>query len=117
MFFLSPYMVLLRVFVFETYGSAIDVNQSTIDACQFNKQLDSRSITKWTNVRAEIWNVVFHDLKRARYQLSCQPLTIYELFKISNDTDFNWNLWKIECCKDLSIGLDWGQIISHQIYV
>jgi hypothetical protein len=55
-------MVSLRIhgtvksFVHPTYGlhheSKIDVNRSTINALQFNNQLDHRSITKLTNVGA-----------------------------------------------------------------
>jgi hypothetical protein len=36
-------------------------NQSTINAHQFINQLDHRSITKWTNVHAEICAGVLHD--------------------------------------------------------
>jgi hypothetical protein len=44
-----------------------------------NNQLDHRSITKRTNVRAKIWTGVLHDWKRALYQLSYQPLTAFWL--------------------------------------
>jgi hypothetical protein len=73
-------MVWWRVFCHPTYGlqhkSTIDVNRSTINAHQFNNQLDHRSITKRTNVCAEIWTGILHDWERALYQLSYQPLTI-----------------------------------------
>ncbi len=48
----------------------------TINAHQFSNQLDHRSISKQTNVRAEIWTGVLRDWKRALYQLTYQPLTI-----------------------------------------
>jgi hypothetical protein len=52
----------------------------TINAHQFNNQLDHRSITKQTNVRTKIWTGVLHDWKRAHYQLSYQPLTFFQFF-------------------------------------
>jgi hypothetical protein len=62
-----------------TYGlqheSTINLNRPTINAHQFNNQLDNRSITKGTNVHANIWTGVLHDWKRVLYQLSYQPLT------------------------------------------
>ncbi len=55
-----------------------------INAHQFNYQLDHKSITKRTNVRAEIWTGVLHDWKRALYQQSYQPLiVIYSSFLFS----------------------------------
>jgi hypothetical protein len=65
---LSPYMVRLRVLVIRPLGSSNN-NQSTISAHQFNNQLDHRSITKWANVRTEIWTAVLHDWKIVLYQL------------------------------------------------
>jgi hypothetical protein len=70
---------MVKSFVHPLYGlqhkSTIDVKWSTITAHQFNNQSDCRSITKWTNVRAQIWTAVLHDWERACYQLSYQPLT------------------------------------------
>jgi hypothetical protein len=43
---LSAYIVWLRVLVIQPMGSTINVNRSTINAHQFNNQLDHRSITK-----------------------------------------------------------------------
>jgi hypothetical protein len=55
---LSAYMVWLRAIGHPTYGlqhqSTVNVNRLTIDAHQFNNQLDCRSITKQTNVRTKI---------------------------------------------------------------
>jgi hypothetical protein len=57
-----------------------DVCPLLTNAYQFNNQLDYRSITKQTNVRAEIWTSVLHDWKRANYHLSYQPLTSNNFF-------------------------------------
>jgi hypothetical protein len=46
---LSAYMVGIH-----GTASEININRSPISAHQFNNQLDRRSITKQTNVRAEI---------------------------------------------------------------
>jgi hypothetical protein len=50
----------------------------TINAHQFNNQLDHGSITKRLNVFTEIWTGVLHDWKKALYQLSNQPLKCLE---------------------------------------
>jgi hypothetical protein len=50
--------------------------KTSINAHQFNNQLIHRSITKLTNVGAEICTRVLHDSKRALFQLSYQPDTV-----------------------------------------
>jgi hypothetical protein len=72
------------MFSLRPMGSSINhqsmKNRSTIHAHQFNSQLDPRSITKQTNIHAEIWTGVLHDWKSALYQLSYQPLTTTKIY-------------------------------------
>ncbi len=64
----------------------------TINAHQFNNQLDHWSITKRTNFLTEIWTRVIHDWMRALYQLSYQPLTIIQrlMFTLTNRISLNF---------------------------
>jgi hypothetical protein len=82
------------------HKSTIDVNRLAINAHQFNNQLDHRSITKWTNVRAEIWTRILHNWKRVLYQLSYQSLYMSCLY-FTILTTLMWRvfidlLWSVE---------------------
>jgi hypothetical protein len=82
-------MVSLRIhgrvksFGHPTYGlqhwSTININHSTINAHQFNNQLDRRSTMKRTNVHAEIWTRILQDWKRALTNLAINHWLILDL--------------------------------------